>query len=438
MRRTRRGPTVRRRGVSSTDSDSDPDPEPHATRGADALASVVRAEYGRVVAGLIRRYGDIGLAEDSLGEAIVVALERWPRDGVPPNPAGWLTTTASRRALDHLRRERVRDEKFAESALLIDDTPPPATGPVADDRLRLVFTCCHPALAEPARVALTLRLLGGLTVAEIAHAFLVPETTMAQRITRAKAKIAKARIPYRVPGPDDLAVRLDAVLAVLYLIYNEGYLSSGADSADREDLALEAIRLTRALRSVASEIGSPPEVDGLLALMLLGQARRSARIDAAGALVTLDEQDRTRWDAALVDEGHALVRECLRRGAPGPYQLQAAVQAVHTDALDASLTDWGQVVQLYDQLLLLRPSPVVALNRAVAVAELDGPQVALAVVDGLELTAYAPWHATRADLLRRLGRDDDARRAYAAAIATTQNPAERAWLASRRDRLARR
>ncbi|KGN42661.1 RNA polymerase sigma factor [Knoellia aerolata] len=403
--------------------------------GADAVATVVRAEYGRVVAGLIRRFGDIQLAEDALGEAIVIALERWPRDGVPPNPAGWLTTTASRKALDHLRRERVRDEKYAEAAMLTDDTPPEPTGPVKDDRLRLIFTCCHPALAEPARVALTLRLLGGLTVAEIASAFLVPETTMAQRITRAKAKIATARIPYRVPGPDDVADRLDAVLAVLYLVHNEGYLSRGGESADREDLALEAIRLTRALRSLAGDIGSPPEVDGLLALMLLSQARRPARIDDAGRLVTLDEQDRARWDTGLIDEGHALVRECLRRGAPGPYQIQAAIQAVHTDARDVSLTDWGQVVALYDQLLRLRPSPVVALNRAVALAELDGPQVALAVVDELELTAYAPWHATRADLLRRLGRDDDAGRAYAAAIATTPNPAERAWLASRRDRL---
>lgn len=259
---------------------------------------------------------------------------------------------------------------------------------------------------------------------------------MAQRITRAKAKIAKARIPYRVPGPEDLAGRLDGVLAVLYLIANEGYLSSGPESADREDLALEAIRLTRALRSVAGEIGSPPEVDGLLALMLLSRARRPARIDG-GRLVTLDEQDRTRWDADLIEEGHDLVRDCLRRGAPGPYQLQAAIQAVHTDAADVAQTDWRQVVALYDQLLLVRPSPVVELNRAVAVAELDGPHVALALVDRLELTAYGPWHATRADLLRRLDRVDDATRAYAAAIATTQNPAERAWLASRRDRLGR-
>ena len=411
-------------------------PDPAAARGADAVADVVRTEYGRVVAGLIRRFGDIGLAEDALGEAVVIALERWPRDGVPPNPAGWLTTTASRKALDHLRREKVRDAKYAEAAMLTDDTPPEPTGPVADDRLRLIFTCCHPALAEPARVALTLRLLGGLTVPEIAHAFLVPETTMAQRITRAKSKIAQARIPYRIPGEEDLAERLDAVLAVLYLVYNEGYLSSGADVADREDLALEAIRLTRALRSVADGIGSPPEVDGLLALMLLSLARRPARIAPDGSLVTLDEQDRSLWDADLIDEGHALVRECLRRNRPGPYQIQAAIQAVHTDALDASLTDWGQVVALYDRLMVLAPTPVVALNRAVAVAELDGPQVALAAVDGLGLTAYGPWHATRADLLRRLGRQDDAGRAYAAAIATTENPAERAWLAARREALA--
>lgn len=274
-------------------------------------------------------------------------------------------------------------------------------------------------------------------MAEIANAFLVPETTMAQRITRAKAKIAKAGIPYRIPEQSDLAERLDGVLAVLYLVYNEGYLSSSADAADRQDLAAEAIRLTRAVQSIAEGIDSPPEIDGLLALMLLSQSRRSARISDDGALVTLDEQDRTLWDAALIDEGHGLVRECLRRNAPGPYQLQAAIQAVHTDALDVTLTDWSQIVALYDQLLAMQPSPVAALNRAVAVAELDGPQVALAVVDGLELTAYAPWHATRADLLRRLGRDDDAVRAYAAAIATTDNPAERAWLASRRESVAR-
>ncbi|MDT0213691.1 sigma factor-like helix-turn-helix DNA-binding protein [Rothia sp. ARF10] len=415
-----------------TTSDHVPQPDPATGLGADAVADVVRAEYGRVVAGLIRRFGDIGLAEDALGEALVIALERWPQDGVPPNPAGWLTTTAARKALDHVRREKVRDEKYAEAAMLTDTTPPEPTGPVADDRLRLVFTCCHPALAEPARVALTLRLLGGLTVAEIANAFLVPETTMAQRITRAKAKIAKARIPYRIPEQSDLAERLDGVLAVLYLVYNEGYLSSGPDDADRPGLAEEAIRLTRALRSVADGIGSPPEVDGLLALMLLAQARRPARIGPDGSLVTLDEQDRSRWDSALIEEGHALVRGCLARDRPGPYQLQAAIQAVHTDAPEASLTDWAQVVALYDQLLVVSPSPVVALNRAVAVAELDGPHVALSIVDGLGLTAYGPWHATRADLLRRLGRDEDARRAYAAAIATTENPAERAWLARRR------
>jgi RNA polymerase sigma-70 factor (ECF subfamily) len=412
-------------------------PDPAATPGADAVAGVVRTEYGRVVAGLIRRFGDIGLAEDALGEAIVIALERWPRDGVPPNPAGWLTTTASRKALDHLRREKVRDAKYAEAAMICDDALPEPTGPVRDDRLRLIFTCCHPALAEPARVALTLRLLGGLTVAEIASAFLVPETTMAQRITRAKGKIARARIPYRIPGQEDLVERLGGVLAVLYLVYNEGYLSSGAVNPDRPDLADEAIRLTREVRSIADGIGSPPEVDGLLALMLLSRARRPARVASDGRLVTLDEQDRTLWDLALIAEGHAIVRECLRRNAPGPYQLQAAIQAVHTDTLDASATDWGQVLALYDQLLRVHPTPVVALNRAVALAEVDGPHTALAVIDALELAAYAPWHASRAELLRRLGRADDARRAYAAAIATTQNPAERAWLAARREALPR-
>jgi len=412
-------------------------PDPAVAPGADAVADVVRTEYGRVVAGLIRRFGDIGLAEDALGEALVLALERWARDGVPPNPAGWLTTTATRKALDHLRREKVRDAKYAEAAMIPDDTLPEPTGPVKDDRLRLIFTCCHPALAEPARVALTLRLLGGLSVSQIAAAFLVPETTMAQRLTRAKSKIAKAGIPYRIPEQDDLAERLDGVLAVLYLVYNEGYLSSDTANPDRPDLADEAIRLTREVRSVAHGIGSPPEVDGLLALMLLSRARRPARIASNGQLVTLDEQDRTQWDFSLLDEGQALVRECLRRDAPGPYQLQAAIQAVHTDTLEASATDWGQVLALYDQLLRLLPTPVVALNRAVALAEVDGPHVALAVLDELDLTAYAPWHASRAELLRRLGRKDDSRRAYAAAIATTRNPAERAWLAARRGTVGR-
>ncbi len=298
-----------------------------------------------------------------------------------------------------------------------------------------MFTCCHPALARPAQVALTLRLLGGLSVAEIAQAFLVPETTMAQRITRAKAKIKHARIPYRVPQEADLAVRLDSVLAVLYLIFNEGYLSSGPSESIRADLCSEAIRLARQLQELEGLVGSPPEIDGLLALLLLVEARREARV-ADGMLVTLPDQDRSLWDGELIDEGHALVRRCLAINRPGPYQLQAAVNAVHTDALDASMTDWHQVVALYDQLLVVSPSPIVSLNRAVAVAELDGPQVALSIVDTLPLDDYHPWHATRADLLRRLGRDDEARAAYDAAIGLTENPAELTWLTQRRDTLS--
>ena len=414
-------------------------------RSGDAAAltveDVVRREHGRVLAGLIRRFGDIDLAEDALGEALVVALERWPADGVPPNPAGWLTTTAARKALDRLRREGRRADKHAEAAMLTDDTPPEPTGPVTDDRLRLIFTCCHPALAEANQVALTLRLLGGLTVAEIAHAFLVPETTMAQRITRAKQKIRHAHIPYRVPSAEDLPRRLRAVLAVLYLVFNEGYLaSSSSDDAGagaepvRGDLCGEAIRLTRQVREVTAPLGPQPEVDGLLALMLLLEARRPARVHD-GVLVTLDQQDRSLWDRSLIDEGHALVRGCLAIGRPGPYQLQAAINAVHTDAPSVAETDWSQVVQLYDHLMRIAPSPVVALNRAVAVAELDGPEVALAEVDRLDLASYHAWHATRADLLRRLDRPEAARAAYDAAIAAAGNAAERAWLTSRRDSL---
>ena len=400
------------------------------------LATVFRAEHGRVVAGLARRFGDLDLAEDALGEALVVAAEKWPVDGVPPNPGAWLTTVAGNKALDRLRREKRRDHKHAEALMVTDPTPPAPTGPVEDDRLRLVFTCCHPALAPDSRVALTLRLLGGLTVPEIAAAYLVPETTMAQRITRAKQKIARAGIPYRIPATADLAARLDGVLAVLYLVFNEGYLASSGEAV-RDDLTGEAIRLARQLREMVRRtpsLGAQPEVDGLLALMLLTEARRPARV-ADGRLVPLAEQDRTRWDAALVDEGHRLVRGCLALGRPGPYQLQAAVNAVHTDALDASMTDWSQVVQLYDQLLAQRPTPVVALNRAVAVAEVDGPEVALGQVDRLDLGRYHAWHATRADLLRRLGRADEARAAYDAAIGLAGNDAERAFLAGRRDAL---
>jgi RNA polymerase sigma-70 factor (ECF subfamily) len=396
---------------------------------SEQISAIVRAEHGRVVATLIRRLGDIDLAEDAVADALLTALERWPVDGIPPNPGGWLTTTAGNKAIDRIRREAKRDTKYAEAAMLEDDTPPEPTGPVEDDRLRLIFTCCHPALALENRVALTLRLLGGLTVAEIARAFLVPETTMAQRITRSKQKIKNANIPYRVPRAEDLPARLGGVLAVLYLIFNEGYLASEGEGL-RADLSTEAIRLTRQLGSMVDD----PEVLGLLALMVLIEARRPARV-ADGVLVTLDEQDRSLWDAALVDEGHQLVRRCLATNRPGPYQIQAAINAVHTDALDASMTDWSQVVQLYDQLLALQPSSIVELNRAVAVAELDGPEVALSIVDRLDLASYHPWHVAHAELLRRLKRYDEARDAYDRALELTANEAERAHLIRRRDGL---
>jgi len=406
---------------------------PPAPNVVDQISEIVRTEHGRVVATLIRRFGDIDLAEDAAADALVTALERWPDDGFPPNPGAWLTRTAGNKAIDRIRRENKRDAKYAEAAMMNDaqqpDGPPPDDGPVTDDRLRLIFTCCHPALAPENRVALTLRLLGGLTVAEIARAFLVPETTMAQRITRSKQKIRDANIPYRVPRAEDLPSRLGGVLAVLYLIFNEGYLASEGTGL-RVDLSTEAIRLTRQLAALVDE----PEVLGLLALMLLTEARREARV-AEGVLVTLDAQDRSTWDAALVDEGHRLVRRCLAENRPGPYQLQAAINAVHTDALDASMTDWSQVVQLYDQLLAVQPSPIVELNRAVAVAELDGPEVSLSIVERLDLASYHPWHVARAELLRRLHRDDEARDAYDRALALTANEAERAHLSRRRDSL---
>ena len=383
-----------------------------------------------MIASLVRRFGDIDVAEEAAGEALVVALERWPVEGTPPNPGGWLMTTAGHQALDRLREQR-RDDKHRAARMIHDDTPHEPTGPVDDDRLRLIFICCHPALSPEARVALTLRLLGGLTVDEVAQAFLVPETTMAQRITRAKAKIRAARIPYRVPAATDLTDRLSAVLAVLFLIFNEGYLASGGDEPIRDELTGEAIRLTRALHA---QLPQEREVTGLLALMLLIEARRPTRV-SRGELVRLDEQDRGRWDRALIAEGHTLVRACLAANRSGRYQLLAAINAVHTDAPTAADTDWSQIATLYDQLAAIDPSPIVELNRAIAVAELDGPEVALAIVDRLPLTAYHAWHATRADLLRRLGRSDEARAAYDAAIAATDNDAERGYLGRRRDQL---
>ncbi|MYR07377.1 sigma-70 family RNA polymerase sigma factor [Gordonia sp. SID5947] len=400
------------------------------------IDQIYREEYGRVVASLVRRFGDLDIAEDAASEALLAAVERWTAEGIPPNPGGWLTTTAGNRAIDRIRRESLRDAKHQAAMIIDDPNPHEATGPVDDDRLRLIFTCCHPALAPQARVALTLRLLGGLTVGEIARAFLVAETTMAQRITRAKSKIKSTRIPFRVPDESDVTDRVGGVLAVIYLIFNEGYLPGAGDDPTRTDLTAEAIRLGRMMRQLLPDDG---EVAGLLALMLLADSRRAARV-SNGELVPLDQQDRGGWDHQRIAQGHDLVRECLARVArqhshPGQYQLMAAIHAVHTDARDARDTDWGQVVALYDQLYAVAPTPVVALNRAVAVAEVDGPDVALAIVGALALDRYHAWHAARADLLRRLGRSAEARQAYAAAIAATANPAERAYLTRRRDQL---
>jgi RNA polymerase sigma-70 factor, ECF subfamily len=405
----------------------------------EAITRAHHDEWARVVASLTRRFGDLDIAEEAAGEAFAIAVERWPADGVPPSPGAWLTTTANRKAIDRIRRENKRDDKHKEAQVMYHDDPPEPLGAIDDERLRLIFTCCHPALAMEARVALTLRMVGGLTLPEIARAFLVQESTVGQRITRAKAKIKAARIPYRVPATEDLPTRVSGVLAVLFLVFNEGYLATGPDTDPvRHDLTAEAIRLTRLIRALMPEDG---EVAGLLALMLLIEARRTARVSACGELVTLAEQNRAAWDAALVAEGHELVRERLATSAcgvaPGRYQILAAINAVHTTARDVRDTDWSQIVALYDQLVRLDPSPIVALNRAIAVAELDGPGVALAAVDRLEdtLAGYHAYHATRADLLRRLGCSEKARAAYDKAIELAGNSAETAYLTRRRDQL---
>jgi len=402
----------------------------------EAITRVHHDEWARVVATLTRRFGDLDIAEEAAAEAFAAAVERWPADGIPPNPGAWLTTTGHRKAIDRIRRENKRDDKHRQAQMVYDDDPPEPVGAIDDDRLRLIFTCCHPALAMQTRVALTLHMVGGLTVPEIARAFLVRETALERRITRAKAKIKAARIPYRVPSEQDLPARVSGVLAVLYLVFNEGYLATGPDTHPvRHDLTAEAIRLTRLIRSLLPEDG---EVAGLLALMLLTEARRTARVSAGGELVALDEQDRGAWDAALIAEGHRLVRERLAtRVAPGRYQVLAAISAVHTSARDARDTDWSQILALYDQLARLDPSPIVALNRAIAAAELDGPEVALAAIDRLEgkLAGYHVYHATRADLLRRLGRSQQSRAAYDKAIELAGNTAETAYLTRRRDQL---
>jgi RNA polymerase sigma-70 factor (ECF subfamily) len=392
-----------------------------------------------VVAALARRFGDLDIAEEASAEAFAAAVERWPVDGVPPNPGGWLTTTANRKAIDRIRRESKRDDKQKRAQMMFDDDASEPLGAIDDDRLRLIFTCCHPVLAMEARIALTLRMVGGLTVPQIARAFLVQETTMERRITRAKARIKAARIPYRVPPAEDLPARISAVLAVLFLVFNEGYLATGSDTEPvRLDLTAEAIRLTRLVRALVPEDG---EAAGLLALMLLTEARSEARVSVRGELVRLDAQDRGTWDAELIAEGHRLVRERLAAAAsgvpPGRYQILAAINAVHTSAHHARDTDWSQIVALYDQLARLDPSPIVALNRAIAVAELDGPRVALATVDRLEdqLVGYHAYHATRADLLGRLGCHREARAAYDRAIELAGNTAETAYLKGRRGEL---
>jgi len=418
----------------------------------DPLATIFRREAGRCTATLIRVLGDVDLAEDAVAEAFAVAAERWPIDGVPPNPGGWITTTARNRAIDRLRRESTRtDRHVAAHRLYVEDREGVArdrdpemddldafVDVVPDDQLRLMFLCCHPALAPDAQVALTLRLLGGLDTGEIARAFLVPEATLAQRIVRAKRKLRDNHASYRVPGPDELPARLHAVLATVYLIYTEGHTATTGDDLSRVALSREAVRLGRVLTELMPD---EPEAVGLLALMLLTEARQPARTAPDGTMVRLADQDRSRWDRSLIAEGHDLVRACLRRNQPGPFQIQAAIAAVHADAATAAATDWSQIVALYDQLHALWPNAVVALNRAIAVAELQGPVDGLAAVESLDpapLDDYQPYHAARADLLARAGRPDDARAAYQRAIDLSANPTERDFLERQRAALASR
>ncbi|HEY0687360.1 MAG TPA: RNA polymerase sigma factor [Steroidobacter sp.] len=401
------------------------------------IARTFREEYGRAVAVLTRSFGDIDAAEEAVQDAFITAIERWPREGPPPSPAGWIITTARNRAIDRLRKDSSRHERHEQAVLLQANDPLDEDESVHDDRLRLIFTCCHPSLATSAQVALTLRLLGGLTTAEIAKAFLVPEVTLAQRLVRAKGKIRDAGIPYRIPEASELPARLIPVLAVLYLIFNEGYAATSGSDLVRGELCAEAIRLTRVL---SSELPDEMEVQGLLALMLLSDARRPARVTADGQMILLRDQDRSKWDPVATAEGLRLVQRCVQYNRPGPYQIQAAINATHAIAASTAETNWAQIVTLYDQLLAIQPSPIVALNRAVAVAEVDGPQTALQLIDPLvvDLDRFYLFHAIRADLLRQLGRNEEAAASYSKAMERCENDAERDFLKRRLTELTSR